>query len=291
VAHPTITLLRTAGRAPRVLTIDVEDWFHVCGDDYFSDPRRWVSFVSRVEANVGRVLDLLDAGGHRATIFFLGWIAGRHPDLVREAARRGHEIGVHGHMHRRADEMTPAEFREDLARARDRVEKAAGARVESHRAAEWSIRHPGDPALDVLIDQGFACDASVMPVPPLGRADNPPGPHRIGNGEASLVEIPPLTGRGFGRRIPMGGSWPFRMFSRERLQRAEDAFRDAGWPAVFTFHPWEFDAEHPRMEGLAALSKLVRFYRLGSLPDRFERWLAGDRCVALEDAREKLAAA
>ena len=122
-----ITPLRTAGRAPRVLTIDVEDWFHVCGDDYFSDPRRWDSFASRVEQNFTKVLDLLDAGRHRATIFFLGWVADRHPDLVREAVRHGHEIGVHGYHHRRVDEMDPAEFREDLLKARDRVEAAAGA--------------------------------------------------------------------------------------------------------------------------------------------------------------------
>jgi peptidoglycan-N-acetylglucosamine deacetylase len=288
VTQPTITPLRTPGRAPRVLTIDVEDWFHVCGDDYFSDPRRWGSFVSRVERNLGVLLEVLQTGGHRATVFFLGWIAERYPDLAREASRCGHEIGAHGHFHRRVDEMAPGEFREDLLRARDRIERAAGARVTSHRAAEWSIRHPGDPALAMLIEEGFRCDASVTPVPPLGRAGNPPGPYRVSDGGASIVEIPPLTGRGFGRTLPMGGGWPFRMFSAERLERVENVFRDAGWPAVFTFHPWEFDADHPPMEGLSPLTRLVHFYKLPALPGRFERWLAGGRCVALEDATVQL---
>jgi len=290
VSHPTITPLRTTGRAPRVLTIDVEDWFHVCGDDYFSDPRRWDSFPSRIEPNFVRVLELLDAGRHRATIFFLGWIAERHPDLVREATRRGHEIGVHGHFHRRVDEMEPDEFRSDLLRARDRVEAVTGTRPAVYRAAEWSIRHAGELALEILASEGFQCDASVTPVPPLGRADNPAGPYAIGLGGLSLVEIPPLTGRGFARTIPMGGSWAFRMFSPDRLRLAEDRFRDAGWPAVFTFHPWEFDSEHPPMEGLSPLSRLVHFYRLGTVPERFGLWLEGDRCVALEDARVQLRA-
>jgi len=284
-----ITRLRTPGRAPRVLTIDVEDWFHVCGDDYFSDPLRWDSFASRVEQNFAKVLDLLDAGRHRATMFFLGWVADRHPDLVREAARHGHEIGVHGYHHRRVDEMDPAEFREDLLKARDRVEAAAGSRPVAYRAAEWSIRHPADPALGVLVSEGFQCDASVTPVPPLGRSDNPAGPYCVSLDGGSLVEIPPLTGRGFARTIPLGGSWPFRMFSSERVHRAEIAFRDAGWPAVFTFHPWEFDSEHPPMEGLSSLSRLIRFYRLGLLPELFARWLKEERCVALEDARKLLA--
>ncbi len=284
-----LTALRVPGRAPRVLTIDVEEWFHVCGDDYYSDPRRWDSFAPRVEKTLPDLLARLEKGGHRATVFFLGWVAGRHPDLVREAARRGHEIGVHGDLHRRADEMGPAEFREDLRRGREKIEEALGARIVCHRAAEWSIRHPGAPALDVLLSEGFACDASITPVPYLGRDGNLPGAHRIELEGGSLVEVPPLTGRGFGRTIPMGGGWPFRMFSASRLRGEEDRFRDAGLPAVFTFHPWEFDSEHPAMEALDPLVRLVHFYNLRGLPERFERWLAVDRCVALADVLPLLA--
>lgn len=284
-----ITQLRVPGRAPRVLTVDVEEWFHVCGDDYYSDPRRWSGFTPRIEKTLLALLNLLQRGGHRATLFFLGWVAGRYPDLVREAARRGHEIAVHGDLHRRADDMSREEFRQDLRRARERVELACGVRVRSYRAAEWSIRHAGQDALEVLVEEGLFCDASMMPVPPLGRAENPPGPHRIEINGGSLVEIPPLTGRGFGRTIPMGGGWPFRMFPAGRLRREEDGFRDAGLPAVFTFHPWEFDAEHPAMEALKPLVRLVHFYNLRGLPERFERWLAADRCVAIADVLPRLA--
>lgn len=289
MSGPLVTPLRVPGRAPRVLTIDVEDWFHVCGDDYYSDPRRWDAFVPRVEKTFLSLLDAVGHGGHRATMFFLGWIAGRYPDLVREAARRGHEVGAHGDLHRRADEMSLAEFREDLARARDKIEKAIGVRVASYRAAEWSIRHPGEPALEVLAEEGFTCDASVTAVPYLGRDGNLPGPHRIDLGGGSLVEVPPLTGRGFGRTIPMGGGWPFRMLSPGRLRGEEDRFRDAGLPAVFTFHPWEFDPDHPAMEALQPLVRLVHFYNLRGLPERFARWLAADRCVALADVVPRLA--
>jgi peptidoglycan-N-acetylglucosamine deacetylase len=290
MTSPEVTPLRVPGRAPRVLTIDVEDWFHVCGDDYYSDPRRWDGFAPRVEKTLLGLLARLEKGGHRATVFFLGWIAGRHPDLVRETSRLGHEIGIHGDLHRRADEMSPAEFREDLLRARHRIENAGGERAACYRAAEWSIRHPGAPALAVLASEGIACDASMTPVPYLGRNGNLPGPHRIDTDGGPVVEMPPLTGRGFGRTIPMGGGWPFRMFSARRLRGEEDRFRDAGLPAVFTFHPWEFDPEHPSMEALDPLVKLVHFYNLRGLPERFERWLASDRCVALADVLPRLAA-
>jgi len=287
---PRITPLRTPGRAPRVLTIDVEEWFHVCGDDYYSDPRRWGRFASRIERTFESLLGLLGHGRHRATFFFLGWIAQRYPDLVREAAGRGHEIGLHGDLHRRVDELTLAEFRDDLARARDSVEKAAAVRPTAHRAAEWSIRHPADPALAVLLSEGFGCDASITPVWPLGRAENLSGPHRIEMDAGFLYEVPPLTGRGFGRTIPLGGGWPFRMFSSRRLARAEDAFRKSGWPAVFTFHPWEFDADHPPMEGLSPLARIIHFYNLAATTEKFARWLGADRCVALEDVLPALQA-
>jgi len=291
VSQPVITLLRTPGPAPRVLTIDAEDWFHVCGEDYYSDWRRWDSFPSRIEITFHHLLDLLEAGNHRATVFFLGWVARRRPELVREAVERGHEVAVHGDRHRRADEMTIEEFREDVRRARGTIEDAAGTRCSAHRAAEWSIRHPADPALQVLSEEGFRCDASATSVPPLGRADNPLGPYRIERNGAAIIEVPPLTGRGFGRRLPVGGGWPFRTLSEERVASAERAYRSRGLPAVFTFHPWEFDSEHPRMDGLPPLLRTVHFLKLAVLPDRFRGWLTRDRCVALEDVLPSLDAA
>lgn len=290
MSDPVITPLRTPGRAPRVLTIDAEEWFHVCGDDFYADPRRWDAFAPRVETTLSWLFDRLEQGGHRATLFFLGWIAARYPDLPREAVRRGHEVGVHGDVHRRVDEMTTAEFASDVTRARDKVARASGVAPTAYRAAEWSIRRPADPALASLAAAGFRCDASIMPVPPLGRADNRPGPHRIDFAEGSIVEVPPLTGRGFGRPLPLGGGWPFRILSAGKLARAEDAFRGRGHPAVFTFHPWEFDTGHPPMDGLAPLARLVHFTGLAGLPGRFERWLAEDRAVALADAVELLTA-
>ncbi len=47
------------------------------------------------------VLDALDRAGVRATFFVLGEAVERRPDLVREIARRGHAVGLHGHTHLR----------------------------------------------------------------------------------------------------------------------------------------------------------------------------------------------
>jgi polysaccharide deacetylase family protein (PEP-CTERM system associated) len=283
VSEPTVTPLRVPGRAPRVLTIDAEDWFHVCGDDYYSDPRRWDSFVPRIESSLGLLFDALLPGGHRATVFFVGWVARRYPALVREAAKRGHEIGVHGDFHRRADEMSRREFRDDLERARRSVEDAGGSPASVHRAAEWSIRLPEAPALAEVASAGFVCDASMMPVPPLGSASNPAGPCRIEGDSWAVTEMPPLTGRVLGRTLPMGGAWPFRLLPERTLAAAEQKARDSGRPAVFTLHPWEMDPAHPAADGFSAITRLVHFAGLRGLPERLERWLTRDRCVAIGD--------
>src|SRR5262249_10142031 len=160
---------------------------------------------------------------HRATVFFLGWIARRHPGLVRAAAEKGHEVAVHGDLHVRADEMTREEFRQDLDRARRSIEDAGGAGATAYRAAEWSIRSPAAVAFREPAAGGFRCDASIVPFPPLGSVANHPGPHRIERDGWSMVEMPPLTGRILGLRLPLGGSWPFRILPEPRLAEAERA--------------------------------------------------------------------
>jgi len=78
------------------LTVDVEDYFQVSAFRKQVSPDEWPHFESRVVANTHRVLDVFDDGGATATFFVLGWIAERHPQLVRDIASRGHEIACHG---------------------------------------------------------------------------------------------------------------------------------------------------------------------------------------------------
>ncbi|HEV3138932.1 MAG TPA: polysaccharide deacetylase family protein, partial [Vicinamibacterales bacterium] len=78
------------------LTVDVEEWFHVCDADGPLAFERWDSLPSRVVETTRDLLELLDGCGVRATFFVLGWIAERHPALVQEIVAAGHEIGSHG---------------------------------------------------------------------------------------------------------------------------------------------------------------------------------------------------
>src|SRR5688572_12529233 len=141
------------------MSIDVEDYFHVSVFDGIVPRRDWEGMQSRVVANTTRLLDLFDEFHVRSTFFVLGWVANRHPELVRTIAARGHEVASHGYAHRLIYDQTPSAFRDDVRRAKQLLEDAAGRRVVGYRAPSYSITPRSLWALDVLIEEGYEYDS------------------------------------------------------------------------------------------------------------------------------------
>src|SRR5260221_9303776 len=119
------------------LTVDVEEWFHVCDAGGTLAFEHWGTLPSRVVATTRDLMQLLDACGVRGTFFVLGWVADRYPALVQEIVRAGHEVGSHGHLHRRVYELTPESFAEDLNTAAAALAAAGVPAVRGYRAPEW----------------------------------------------------------------------------------------------------------------------------------------------------------
>ena len=268
---------------PSVLTFDLEEWFCVCGDDYYGDPSRWDSFEPRVEPVTDELLALLAGGGHRATFFVLGWVARRHPALVRRIADAGHEIAFHGMEHRRCDSLSAEELRRELAEGKRLLEDLCGRPVIGFRAAEWSVRSLADRALRILAEEGYRYDSSVTPVPLIGRPGNDPYPSELRFGSSRILELPPLSGRAYFTTVLIGSSWAFRSVPFRYLRKVAEQFRAAGAPPIFAFHPWEFDRGHPPMTGLPALVRLAHFGTWVNLRKRLERLLALERMVSLAE--------
>jgi polysaccharide deacetylase family protein (PEP-CTERM system associated) len=260
--------------APTVLTVDFEEWFCICGDEHYSDPRNWDSFEATIERSGDRLLGRLAETKVRGTFFVLGWIARRYPALVRRAAAEGHEIAFHGMSHRRCDEMRPDELRRELEEGKALLEDLVGAAVVGFRAPEWSVRSTEDPTLAALAESGYRYDASLTAIPILGRAGNPPRAFAAVTPAGRLLEFPPLTGRGWGHTVNFGGGWAFRRLSWRRIVAREEEFRREGSPAVFTFHPWEFDPDPPPLPGASPLLRLTRAAHRSRLPGRFDKLLA-----------------
>jgi polysaccharide deacetylase family protein (PEP-CTERM system associated) len=240
----------TGAERRHALSVDLEEYFHVSNFAGLIDPARWPALPSRIEAQTRRLLDLFDEAGCHATFFALGWVAERHPRLVAEIARRGHEVACHGYGHALVSELGPKAFRTDLRRARAAIEDAAGAPVRGYRAPSYSITTRSLWALGILAEEGFAYDSSIFPIhhPTYGIPDFESQLTTLDLGDGlSLVEFP-LTTAQVGRwKLPVAGGAYLRLLPAPVFRWGFRRAIRSGQPAVLYLHPWEIDPHQPRM--------------------------------------------
>ncbi len=280
-----------AAPTPTIITIDVEEWFH--GHNYLASVplSMWDSQVLRVEKGTRACLDLLDRHGVKATFFVLGWTAERFPDLVREIARRGHEVGCHSHAHPEVFHLTRDEFRADAERALAALSRAGIERPEGYRAPSFSLTPPVHHYLCELQDLGFRYDCSLFPVrhPRYGQPRSPRTPFRLGPGADGLVVIPMPTWRCAGVNLPFSGGgylrllpWPAFVFLREQARRQ-------GVPAIVYLHPWEMDDFRPHAK-LSPWQRLRSQGQQDTMPVKLERILAEGGFTTLGEHARRLGA-
>lgn len=257
------------------MSIDVEDYFQVSAFAPHIRREDWDSLPCRVERNVDLILGLLDEAGAKATFFTLGWIAERYPQVVRRLVENGHELASHGYGHQRASELTPAQFRDDIVRAKRVLEDIGGVAVRGYRAPSFSINRANWWAVGELENAGYVYSSSIYPVKHdhYGMPDAPRFPHRP-NGEAGILELPPTTVPLMGRNLPAAGGGWFRLLpysaSRWMLRRVNDGDRA---PCMFYFHPWEVDPGQPRQSGISAKTRFRHYVNLRRMPGRLRRLL------------------
>lgn len=265
-----------SSRYAHIMSVDVEDYFMV---EAFTDsvPRNsWDSWPSRVVNNTRLALDLVDKYNVKATFFFVGWVAQKYPELVRDVHSRGHELACHSFWHRPVYSLTPDEFREDTRAATCAIEDAAGVKVYGYRAPSWSITKECLWALDILAEEGFAYDSSIYPIHHdlYGMPGAKRFPHSLNcaNGR-TLREFPPSTVRIFGTTLGAAGGgylrilpfaythWAFRQIEQKDRERV-----------VVYVHPWEIDPDQPRIND--KLRSRVRHYtNLNGMESRLEALL------------------
>jgi polysaccharide deacetylase family protein (PEP-CTERM system associated) len=263
-----------------LLTVDVEDYFHV---EAFADRisrDHWGQFSPRVRPNTERILRLFAEHDCFGTFFILGWVAERDPKLIRQIADAGHEIACHSHLHRRVSTLTPNEFRQDLRQARRAIEDASGMRVEGYRAPTFSIGCDNLWALEILAEEGFSYDSSIFPI----RHDlyGFPGSPRFAYSvqcrtDMALFEVPMATVKILGATWPFGGGGYLRLlpmsYTRWAIRRVHSKERQ---PFVLYLHPWELDPGQPRI--VARWKSTFRHYTgLESMEGRLRELLSGGR--------------
>jgi len=263
-------------------TVDVEDWFHICGVEGPLAFEHWEQLPSRVEANTRDLLDLLDAYGVRATFFILGWIAERYPDLVALILDAGHEVGAHGFAHRRVYELTPESFGHDLERNVAALTAAGADSVVGFRAPEWSINDRSLWALDVLVRSGFRFDSSMTPLRIIGNPAYPQVIHTRRTPAGQITEFPPLVARRFGQNIPAGGGWGLRMSPPGTTIREIQRRNRSGDSIALFVHPWELDEDPPPIE-LRAAHRFVHCFKIAGFRARLSDVLRHVEFAGMEE--------
>lgn len=241
-------------------TVDVEDWFHVCGiaDNQPVQLNQW-----RVFDNTMRLLDLFDELGICGTFFMLGSVASARPELASRIADRGHEVASHGFSHRLVYDLTPEQFHQEIIRTGDLIAGQTGLAPVGFRAPQWSLNERTPWAFDILVREGYRYDSSCTPLRFIGNPKGPLAPHRLSTVSGSLWEIPPLvTATRFGN-LPCGGGWGLRSLPLTTVLKGLENAHSARNPAVFFLHPREVDPDGPRLP----LPLIKRFAAYGTRSD------------------------
>ena len=59
----------------KILTFDIEDWFHILDNVKTKNVADWNTFESRIECGMQLIYDILEQGENTATFFVVGWMA------------------------------------------------------------------------------------------------------------------------------------------------------------------------------------------------------------------------
>jgi polysaccharide deacetylase family protein (PEP-CTERM system associated) len=253
-----------------ILTVDVEDWFHICDIEKILPPSNWDQCESRVLGNVEKILTFFSRFRVKATFFILGDVAERTPEVVRIIREEGHEVASHGYGHLQVYKQREDEFLRDLLQSKTLIEGITGEKIVGYRAPEWSIckgKRDSYWAIDLLVQNGFYYDSSIAPLRFIGIPDAPTTPYTLSTSYGEIKEFPPLVMRSPLGNLPIGGGWGLRIFPYRSIRRTIEALNRLGDPVLIFCHPSDFDLQTPHVP----LPWIKRFVCHGKIKTTEER--------------------
>ena len=270
-----------------ILTIDLEDWFHILNHAETALPEQWEKFEPRLEKNVNRLLDILEENQQKASWFCLGWIADKYPELVKRISA-SHHIACHSYSHTLVYTQSPAAFKEDTLRAKDKLESISGKSIDSYRASGFSVTPQSPWFFDLLLECGFSYDSSVFPTtrshggyPGFGSSI----PCIVALAGGRIKEFPMNTSRFFGRDFVFSGGGYFRALPYSVIS---SCFRKSDYVMTY-FHPRDFDPTQPRIASLPLKRKIMSYIGLKSSENKLRRLLQDYNFVDLPTADKMIA--
>lgn len=269
-----------------IITIDLEDWYHCnLGNNNVLEKR-----ISTVEKNTNELLRLLKKYNAKATFFTLGTIGEDFPELIKKIDKEGHEIGSHGYGHELVYTLNPKQFREDILKSKNILEKIINKKVVGYRAPSWSITKDNLWALNELEKAGFYYSSSIFPIKTFlyGIPDAPTYPNQpvVDGKKINIYEYPPGTANFIFKKLGFSGGFYFRFFPFFIIKWLIKKRNKKNIPVICYLHPWEIDENPPKMD-LKGINKLIHYYGIKKCKKKFEKLLATFEFTSLADYHEK----
>ncbi|MEI6815941.1 MAG: polysaccharide deacetylase family protein [Bacteroidota bacterium] len=271
----------------RILTFDIEEWFHILDNESTKTEANWSTYETRIHKNMDRIFELLAEKNQSATFFCLGWIAKKHPDVIKRIDSLGYEIASHSLMHQLVYEQTPSAFEQDLEASTKTIEDAIGKKVTTYRAPGFSIMEENSWAFEILIKHGITIDSSIFPATrghggfaSFGQAT----PCIINMKAGMLKEFPINLFHVLNKPFIFSGGGYFRLLPYPIIKRLTKQS-----PYVMTyFHPRDFDGSQPMIKDLQMTRKFKSYYGLHGALHKLERWLSDFSFIDIRTADKML---
>lgn len=271
----------------KILTFDIEEWFHILDNKSTKTETNWNRYEERINQNMDKIFQFLKINNLKATFFVVGWIAEKYPHIVKKIDSLNFEIGSHTYYHQLMYEQSPKEISEDLIKSIDIIEQITGKKVQYFRAPGFSITEKNKWAFEVLINNGITHDCSVFPasrahggIPSYKLAI----PSRLIYNGLELKEFPINTTKLlFNDWIYSGGGY-FRLTPYNLIK-----YWSSKSDYIMTyFHPRDFDPEQPVIKELSNFRKFKSYVGLKSSMKKLNRWVNDFEFIDIKKADETI---
>ncbi len=270
----------------RILTFDIEEWFHLLDFADTKTQSQWDGFEVRIHENVDRILSILEVHDTKATFFIIGWIAKKYPEVVKKIAQK-YQLGCHTMNHQLVWQQTPKEFEDDVESCLKLLEDISGKKVECFRAPGFSIRESETWAFEILAKLGITTDCSIFSGK-HAHGGMPSFVHQhptlISCGGITLREFPINFRRVLGRNVIFSGGGYFRLFPYSLIKK----WTNESDYLLSYLHPRDLDATQPVLKNLELSRRFKSYVGIGHAENKLKKWLTDFTFTDIQMASETI---
>jgi len=269
-----------------LLGIDFEDWFHPQLIQPYLDKKAHTPTVIK---GIDKILDLLQQNNSHATFFVVGELLEFQPDLIDKICDNGHEIAFHTMYH---TSLNDPGYKENFDYEVKKFHNLTSGKSKGFRAPTFSLNKTSSWAIDILTDNGYLYDASIVPAKTnmYGNPNADTKPYKItsrsiekNDPEGKILEFPLLITKILGKKIPAGGGFYLRTLPMKIIENAIKNYEKNNIPATFYIHSWELTPEYMPKISMSKKDSFVTYHNLDKAYTRMEKLLKKFTFTSFED--------